>query len=135
MGAKKPSNEHIELAKALGADEGILTRRFAIYIPNKDRRGREIGDQRRWVMEATRLLAEINGQATVMPLLEGGWTNEHGETLWENPAVVYSLIRSERLLEGAGRVREFLHRMGRDTNQAEVAFEFDDRLYRISTFD
>jgi hypothetical protein len=33
------------------------------------------------------------------------------------------------------RLREFLHRMGRETNQGEIAFEFDGRFYRIRTFD
>jgi hypothetical protein len=49
--------------------------------------------------------------------------------------VVYSFIRLEEFLQALPRVREFLHRMGRETNQGEVAFEFDDRFYRIRTFD
>src|SRR4051794_30371613 len=32
-------------------------------------------------------------------------------------------------------LRGFLHRLGRETGQAEVAFEFADRLYKIRHFD
>jgi hypothetical protein len=32
-------------------------------------------------------------------------------------------------------LRSFLHRMGRETRQGEVAFEFDGRFYRIRGFD
>jgi hypothetical protein len=32
-------------------------------------------------------------------------------------------------------VTRLLHRMGRETDQGEVAFEFDDRSYRIRQFD
>jgi hypothetical protein len=33
------------------------------------------------------------------------------------------------------RLRELLHRTGRETNQGEIAFEFDGRFYRIRKFD
>jgi len=38
-------------------------------------------------------------------------------------------------LQNLPRLREFLHRMGRETNQGEVAFEFAGRFYRIRMFD
>jgi hypothetical protein len=49
--------------------------------------------------------------------------------------VIYSHVRPESFLQNLPRLREFLHRMGRETNQGEVAFEFDGRFYRIRTFD
>lgn len=52
-----------------------------------------------------------------------------------NPVIVYSFIRPEQFLSSFPRVREFLHRMGRETNQGEIAFEFDGRFYRIRSFD
>ena len=108
---------------------------LSIYIPNKDQRGQEIGNQRRWVLEAIRLLSEINGGATAMPPVEGGWLNDQGEIIWEHPVVVYSFIRPSTFLDSVPRIREFLHRMGRETTQGEVAFEFDKRFYRIRAFD
>lgn len=38
-------------------------------------------------------------------------------------------------MKNLNRIREFLHRMGRDTNQGEIAFELDDGFYRIRKFD
>jgi hypothetical protein len=80
-------------------------------------------------------LSEINGGATAMPPVEGGWLNDQGEIIWENPVLVYSFIRPDPFLSSLPRLREFLHRMGRETNQGEIAFEFDGRFYRIRNFD
>jgi hypothetical protein len=49
----------IDLSAALGADGGVSTQSFSIYIPNKDRHGNEIGNQRQWVLEARDLLCAI----------------------------------------------------------------------------
>lgn len=125
----------INLAEVLGADGDISTQQIAIYVPNKDCEGNEIGNQRKWVLEAIRLLCEINGGATAMPPVEGGWLNDEEEIIWEHPIIVYSFIRPEPFLAQLDRVREFLHRMGRETNQGEVAFELDGVFYRIRTFD
>jgi hypothetical protein len=67
--------------------------------------------------------------------VEGSWRNDQGETIWENPVIVYSFIRPDEFLSNLPRLREFLHRMGRETNQGEIAFEFDGRYYRIWNFD
>jgi hypothetical protein len=127
--------KEVDLAAALGADSGVSTQCFTVYVPNKDRNGQEIGNQRKWVLEAIRMLSEINGGATAMPPVEGGWLNEQGEIIWENPVLVYSFIRPDQFMSALPRLREFLHRMGRETNQGEVAFEFEGRFFRIRTFD
>lgn len=124
-----------DLAAALGSDGGISTQCFTIYIPNKDRKGQEIGNQRKWVLEAIRLLSEINGGSTAMPPVEGGWLNDQGEIIWEQPVLVYSFIRPDSFLNSLPRLREFLHRMGRETDQGEIAVEFDGRFHRIRNFD
>ncbi len=62
----------MDLADALGVDGGISVQSLTLYIPNKDRTGREIGDQRRWVLQAAELLARIGGGVTIMPPAEGG---------------------------------------------------------------
>ena len=126
--------EEIDLAGALGAGD-VSAQCFSIYVPNKDRKGEEIGNQRRWVLEAIHLLSDINGGATAMPPVEGGWLSDEGEIIWEHPVVVYSYIHPDPFLASLPRIREFLHRMARETNQGEVAFEFDGRFYRIRAFD
>src|SRR4051794_38448105 len=45
---------------------------------------RKIGNQRKWVLEAIRLLSEINGGATAMPPVEGGWLSDHLEITWKS---------------------------------------------------
>jgi hypothetical protein len=127
--------QEVDLGAAFGADGGVSTQCFTIYVPNKDRAGQEIGNQRKWVLEAIRLLSEINGGATVMPPVEGAWLNDQGDIIWEQPVLVYSFIRPDQFLNSLSRLREFLHRMGRETNQGEIAFEFDGRFYRIRNFD
>jgi len=129
------SPQPFDLAAALGAQENYSAQCFTIYVPNKDRDGAEIGNQRKWVLEALRLLTELNGGATAMPPTEGVWGNERGELVWEHPVVVYSFIRPGAFRAHLPRVREFLHRMGRETNPGEVAFEFEDRFYLIRDYD
>jgi hypothetical protein len=126
--------EEIDIAAALGADAGVSTQCFSIYIPNKDRAGNEIGNQRKWVLEAIQLLTEINGGATAMPPVEGAWLNDEGEVIWEEPVVVYSYVRVRAFVRAFPRIREFLHRLGRETNQGETVFEFDGEFYRIREF-
>ena len=124
----------LNLAEGLGARD-VAHQRFAIYIPNKDRDGNEIGTQRMWVLEALRLLSEINGGASAMPPVEGGWMNDEGIMVWENPVVVYSFIRPREFAASLPRVREFVHRLGKITNQGEVACEYDGRFFLIGDYD
>ena len=125
----------IGFAAAMGATEDPSAQCFTIYIPNKDRRGAEFGGQRKWVLEALRLLARLNGGATAMPPAEGVWRTPDGEMVWEDPVVVYSFLRPEAFFADLPAVREFLHRMGRETDQGEIAVELDGRFYRITSFD
>lgn len=123
------------MAGALGADAGVAAQCFTAYVPNKDKNDQEIGTQRRWVLDIIGLLSEINGGATAIPV-EGGWLNEEGQIILEHPVVVYSFVtKPDEFLKNLPRLRSFLHRMGRETNQGEVAFEFDGRFYRIRQFD
>jgi len=126
---------NLNLVAALGAEPGFSIQCFSVYIPNKDRDGKEIGTQRKWVLGAMQLMCELNGGASAMPPVEGGWTNEGGIIIWENPVIVYSYINGEAFEKGLPRVREFLHRMGRETNQGEIAFEFGPEFFRIRKFD
>jgi hypothetical protein len=135
--AEEPSQEDaaFDVVQAFGSDGGVSEQCFSIYIPNKDRADQEIGNQRKWVLEAIRLLSEINGGATAMPPVEGAWIDDDDRLIWENPVVVYSFLGPARFLENVPRIREFLHRLGRETNQGEIAFELDNFFYRIRAFD
>ncbi|HKI36370.1 MAG TPA: hypothetical protein VKA46_31220 [Gemmataceae bacterium] len=128
-------DEPFDLATAMGADPGFSVQCFTVYIPNKDKDDQEIGTQRRWVLDAIRLLSEINGGATALPA-EGAWLNDEGKIILENPVIVYSHVKnSAEFRSNLPRLREFLHRMGRETKQGEVAFEFENQFYRVRRFD
>ena len=130
-----PPNTPLDLAAALGANTEYATQCFSIYVPNKDRTGAEFGNQRKWVLEAIHLLSELNGGATAMPPVEGAWVNDEAQMIWEHPVVVYSYMRSDSFFANLTRIREFLHRLGRETNQGEVAVEFEGRFYLIRDYD
>ena len=129
------TEEAVDISAELGA-ESASSQCFSIYVPDKDQDDKEIGNQRMWVLEALKLLGDINGGASAMPPLEGTWLNEEGQTICEHPVVVYSYVKSaDRFTEELPRIREFLHRMGRETRQGEVAFEFDGCFHRIRQYD
>jgi hypothetical protein len=136
MSHKESEDVPLDLAAELGANPGASHQILTLYIPNKDRHDTEFGAQRKWVLEAATLLARIGGGVTIMPPTEGGWFDEPNDRIiWENPVVVCTYIRSQSFLENLGPLREFLHRMGRETDQGEVAVEFDGQFYRITSYD
>jgi hypothetical protein len=123
----------MNIAAEFGAAEAS-SQVFSIYVPNKDRDGNEIGNQRQWVLDALKLLGPVGGGATAMPPVEGVWIDDQGEFVWENPVVVYTYIKPDEFAAGLRQIREFLHRLGRETKEGEIAFEFDGRFYRIRQF-
>ena len=71
-----------------------------------------------------------------MPPVRGGWYDEiHRRIVWERPIIVYTYVKPNLFLPRLRELREFLHRLGRETNQGEIAFEFDGELYRIYDYD
>jgi hypothetical protein len=135
MSNQESDDVDFDIAGFFGAEAIASTQPFTIYVPNKDSDGKEIGNQRQWVLEALRLLGSIGGGATAMPPVEGVWANAEGEFVWENPVLVYSYIKPDQFISHAYELKSFLHRMGRETGQGEIALEFDGRFYRIHEFD
>jgi hypothetical protein len=125
----------MDLGAELGASGGTSVQCLTLYIPSHDEAGDEIGDQRRWVLRAAQLLAQIGGGVTIMPPVEGGWLKPDGTVIWEDPVLVYTFIRSGPFKRLLPDLRRFLHSLGRETRQGEVALEFDGSFYRINKFD
>ncbi len=126
----------LDFVSGLGAEESVSVQTLTLYIPDRDREGKEIGNQRQWVLEGAALLCEIGGGVTIQPAVEGGWLDrDAARVIWEKPVLVYTYVDGERLPGALPRLRAFLHRMGRDTRQGEVAIAFDDEFYRIRKFD
>ncbi len=77
-GVPTPKPDEYDLAAELGAQENYSTQCFCIYVPNKDKNSAEIGTQRKWVLEALALLAELNRGATAMPPHRGSLGSRAG---------------------------------------------------------
>jgi hypothetical protein len=129
-------DSEINLGEALGAELVPSHQVLRVYVPNCDRNGKEIGDQRRWVLAAAQLFSRIGGGVTVEPPVEGGWLDPDTQHIvWERPVLVYTYVNPDEFLAHLGELRQFLHRMGRETRQGEVALEFAGLFYRIRSYD
>ena len=127
--------QELDLVAALGSQEEGSFQVLSVYIPSRDSEGHDF-DPARWRSEALRLLSDIGGGATAMPPAEGAWLNVQTQQLVVEPVtVVYTYARASTFRINLLRLREFLHRMGRETRQGEVVCEFDRVLYRIRSFD
>ncbi len=124
-----------DLAKELGAREEPSAQRLTLYVPNKDCVGNAIADHEKWTKEAQELLTEIGGGATAFPPVDGTWRKPDGNDLWEQTRIIYTYIDPDKLAANMPRLRTFLHRFGRNTNQGQVVFEFDGWFWSIDKYD
>lgn len=130
------ADRDLDLIDALGAEEAASIQVLALYIPNKDKAGNRVESQNDWVLEAAELLAHIGGGVTILPPCRGGWLNpETGEIIWEEPIKLFTYVKADAFEAHLGALRGFLHRLGVETNQGEVALEFDGVFLRITDFD
>jgi hypothetical protein len=131
------SEDSLDLADALGAEREASSQVLSVYIPNKDRRGNEF-DAAPWVKEAAELLFRIGEGATVTPPHDGVTADEAGAPQWEKTVIVYTYV-TDALRGELPRLRSFLHRFGRETNQREVGVELsgggEGWFFRIKKFD
>ncbi len=125
----------LDLGKELGAAGEPAAQRLTLYIPNKDQNNDIVPDYDKCVKEAQALLTQIGKGATAFPPVDGTWEKPDGSVLWESTRIIYTFVDPDRLVANASRLREFLHRFGRETNQGEVVVEFENLLWTISEFD
>lgn len=126
----------IILTRLLGASEEPSIQQLTLYIPNKDRNGRQVKNFRRWIQKAQKVLTIIGRGSTAMPSADGTWLNpENDKVLREKTTILYTYIDPHGFEENVGLLREFLHGFGRETDQGEVVFEFDGRFFRVLEYD
>lgn len=125
----------LNLGKELGATEEPSAQRLTLYIPNKDRDGELVKDHERWTKEAQEILTEIGSGATAFPPVDGTWRKPDGSDLWELTKIIYAYIDPDKLAANMKRLRTFLHRFGRETNQGQVVFEFDGWFWSIDKYE
>jgi len=126
----------LDLVEVLEAEESASIQVLTLYIPNKDKDGNPVETQDDWVHGAAELLARIGGGVTILPPCRGGWLNpESGEIVWEEPVKLYTYVKADAFAAHIGELRSFLHRLGVETMQGEVALEFDGVFLRITNYD
>lgn len=108
-----------DLVKELGAEEQPSAERLTLYIPDQDRDGTVIVNHPEWVRSCQELLTDIGGGATCFPPVTGTWLKLDGGKLWERTTMIYSFIDPEKFKANMNRLRDLLHRFGRETNQGK----------------
>lgn len=128
-----------DLAQALGAASDVLGQAVTLYIPSRDGVTDEEFDNRVWVSEAAEILARIGRGYTIMPPATGGYLRQDGALVEELVTLVYAYIEPDPFEAALPRLREFLHRMGRQTRQEMVVLELagsdEASFFRITEYD
>lgn len=101
--------------------------RLTLYLPQHDRHNVPIPDHVEWTKDATRLLCEIAGGATHYRAT-GMWQGEQ-EIIEEPVHVIVCYIRPCLQLY---KLRHFIDRFMRETDQEAVILEYGGRLYTLT---
>jgi hypothetical protein len=121
----------------LGSEAEPNGKLFVLFIPSKDKNGSDLDDQEMWASAACRLLSELFGGATQMPPAKGMWLNEEtGQVIVEEVILIHCYARPSHVND-EGKLRQlaqFLHRMGKETNQGEIGVVIDNVFHRIRKF-
>ncbi len=126
------TEEEFDIAAAFGAT--MLGQKFAIYVPSADRNDKPF-DQKPWVELVLKELSKISTGATAMPPLRGVWYNEETDHLIEeNPVIVYVYIDPDRFIEQIDALIALVKRIGKETNQDAMAFEFDNDFFLLDDY-
>jgi hypothetical protein len=126
----------MDVGKALGANLPAGTYPIMLFVPSHDRKGDPI-DRERWVHEALSVLGRLFRGATGLPGF-GVWRDDQqaGQLIHEQPVIVFCLANPADVTKAAAReLRQFLHRMGRETNQGEVGVVLEGNYWGITKFD
>jgi hypothetical protein len=70
-----------------------------------------------------------------MPPTEGWWDAGQGNIVQENPVLVYTFIDDQGFKDNLQALREFVHKLGRETDQGEVVVEFEGDFLKIRGYD
>ena len=125
------------IGRTLGATYPVGASQVVLFVPDRNREGASI-DQDYWVDQALENLGRLFRGATAFPPGRGVWRDDDvGEKiLKEHTVMVVSYVDPKLLTAHALRsLREFLHRLGRETQQGEVGIVIDSKYYGISRYD
>lgn len=129
-----PKVEQSSLQNAVGGDSRNETL-VILFIPTKDKTGKDLKDWSVWLKAAIKVLSEQFGGATVMAPAQGAWHNpETDEVISEEVHLVHSYGNPDDKLSCFGPIASFLHRMGKATKQGEVGLVVDGVFHRITKY-
>ena len=134
----KEDKKDIILANILGAIKESFVQQLVLYIPDKDKNGKQINNINEWIEKAQTILTAIGGGTTSYPPADGTWLNpDNKKIVSERTKIIYTYVISDNLADEGNlkSLRIFLHKFGRETNQGEVVFEFDGVFYKIRNYD
>jgi hypothetical protein len=116
--------------------KGVRDATIIIFIPQKDKKGKDLQDQEMWAHAAHKLFGELFGGATGFPGLSGSWYDqEQDKVLYETPIMIQSLTKREKMTEdNIRKLLEFAQRMGRETNQACIGIVVSEIFYEMYEF-
>ena len=125
-----------EIADILLADKPEGSSQVVLFIPSKDREGKQI-DQAYWVDEGLRVVGQAFRGGTAFPPGKGVWRDDErgGELLFETTVMILSFVNPVNLTDKAVlSLKVFLLRLGREGNQGEVGLVIDGVYYGFTRF-
>lgn len=126
-----------EIARLLGTNQPLGTRTFVLFLPSVDKFGKPI-DHEFWVTEALNTFGQLFRGATAYPRARGVWRDDErgGDLVLEEPTIVTCYADPNAATDAAlAQLRQFLHRLGRETQQGEVGIVIDDAYCGITKYD
>jgi hypothetical protein len=122
---------HDDPAKQFGASKAASTL-LVLFIPSVDRFDKPI-PQNDWVRSALDVLGELFGGATAFPKARGVWRDDSrgGKLIYDRPVVIQCYTTARMIARFASQLRQFLVRMGGETNQGAVGFVIDRDYFEI----
>lgn len=106
-----------------------------VFVPSETRDLEPI-DHDKWRLEAIKVMSTLFGGATAVESMGGWFDPDSMEVKSERVSLVFSMISSDEWNESTvSELRRFLHKLGREAKQGEVAILVMNQLLRIRRYD
>ncbi len=104
-----------------------------LFIPSVDRDERAI-DQEAWVTAALKMLGSLFTGGTAFPQCRGVWRDDSrdGLLIFDEPTLIQCYTTEALIDQHLESLRDFLVKMGRETNQGAVGIVIDREYYEIN---
>ena len=105
---------------------------LVLFIPSVNRHTHPI-DQGAWQEAALEMLGKYFGGATAFPRGRGVWRDDQqgGKLIFDEPIVIHCYTHLEAIRQHHGELRDFVVRMGTETNQGAVGFVIERTYMEI----